>query len=72
MVLIIVLMHAVAADQGQVRSRLGQLFADDADIPGIMLVVDRVSFRHSKNRFVQKALALEQAQLAQLKSGKFQ
>ena len=69
MVLVVVLVHAVAADEMQRRIFLGQLGADRLDVSLVAVVVDRIGFLLTHDAAVRHIFLGRQTDLRELSPG---
>ena len=69
MVLVVVLMHAVAAYEMQVRITHVQLLTNGRDMPRVTVIVNRVSLLLANDTTVHKIAFFGQADLNQLAPG---
>ena len=70
-VLIVVFVHAVAADEMQIRITIVEFFANGRDMRGVIVVVNRIRFLLPNDAAVEHVAFLGQADLHQLALGQF-
>ena len=70
-ILIVVLMHAVAADQMQIRITVVEFLANGGDVPRVIVVVNRIRFLLTNDAAIDKVPFPGQSNLNQLAPGEF-